>query len=114
MNDKDEEEKILPHALSRADKLILKVLLASDGRISSHKLAKMTGLPRTTVQRRRKFLEKELLSIAYSLNLKSLGFRRVELLIYTQSGKTVSIGKDLLKRVPWYTLLERLESIPST
>lgn len=96
----NDEEKIPPYVLSRADKMILNVLLDPDGRMSSHKLAKLTGLPRTTVQRRRKFLEKELLSIAYTLNLKSLGFRRVELLIFAQGGNTVSIGKELLKRVP--------------
>lgn len=95
-----DREKLPPYILSRADKMILKVLLEPDGRISSHKLAKLTGLPRTTVQRRRRFLEKELLSIAYTLNLKSLGFRRVELLIFAHSGRTVLIGKELLKRVP--------------
>lgn len=95
-----DREKLPPYILSRADKMILKVLLDPDGRISSHKLAKLTGLPRTTVQRRRRFLEKELLSIAYTLNLKSLGFRRVELLIFAHSGRTVLIGKELLKRVP--------------
>jgi DNA-binding Lrp family transcriptional regulator len=96
----NDKEKPPPYILSRADKMILKVLLDPDGRISSHNLAKLTGLPRTTVQRRRRFLEKELLSIAYTLNLKSLGFRRVELLIFAHSGRTVLIGKELLKRVP--------------
>lgn len=100
MGYKKEKEVKLPHVISPADKTILKVLLDPDGRISSHKLAKMTGLPRTTVQRRRKFLERELLSIAYTLNLKSLGFKRVDLLVFTQGGKTISIGKALLKLIP--------------
>jgi DNA-binding Lrp family transcriptional regulator len=100
MDYKKKAEVKLPHVISPADKTILKVLLDPDGRISSHKLAKMTGLPRTTVQRRRKFLERELLSIAYTLNLKSLGFKRVDLLVFTQGGKTISIRKALLKLIP--------------
>jgi DNA-binding Lrp family transcriptional regulator len=100
MGYKKENEVKLPHVISPADKTILKVLLDPDGRISSHKLSNMTGLPRTTVQRRRKFLERELLSIAYTLNLKSLGFKRVDLLVFTQGGKTISIGKALLKLIP--------------
>ena len=84
--------------LSEIDKKILKVLLSWPGRISSHTLAVQLGLPRTTIQRRRNFLEKHFLEFAYSLKLKDLGYRRVDLLIYVGAGSTNSIAKKLLAR----------------
>lgn len=84
--------------LSRVDKIILKVLLSPDGKVSSQALATKLGIPRTTIQRRRKFLEKHFLQLSYSLNLKNLGFRRVDLLIYTGGGNTVAIANRLLER----------------
>jgi hypothetical protein len=47
--------------LSQIDKKILKVLLSPDGIVSSHALTTKIGVPRTTIQRRRKFLEKHYL-----------------------------------------------------
>ena len=84
--------------LSQIDKKILKVLLSPGGKVSSHSLTTKLGVPRTTIQRRRRFLEKTYLEFSYSLNLKNLGFRRVDLLIYTGGGNTVSIAKSLLER----------------
>lgn len=84
--------------LSSVDKKILKILLEPNGKITSDMLAKKLDLPRTTVQRRRLLLEKRFLQFAYALNLEELGFRRVDLLISTESGKTVFIAQDLLKR----------------
>jgi DNA-binding Lrp family transcriptional regulator len=84
--------------LSVIDKKLLKVLLQPNGRISSHVLAAKLGLPRTTVQRRRNFLEKHFLEFAYSLKLGELGFRRVDLLIYTAGGDTIQIANKLLER----------------
>ena len=84
--------------LSDIDKKILKVLLSKAGIISSHALAAQLGLPRTTIQRRRNFLEKHFLEFAYSLKLKDLGYRRVDLLIYTGAGNITTIAKKLLAR----------------
>jgi DNA-binding Lrp family transcriptional regulator len=84
--------------LSAIDKKILKILLAPSDRISSHALAAKLGLPRTTIQRRRNYLEKHFLEFAYSLKLDELGYRRVDLLIYTGGGDTVRIANKLLER----------------
>lgn len=89
-----EDSKIL----SLADKKILKVLLNPNGRVSSDQLAKKTGLPRSTVQRRRTMLEKRFLQLDYTLKLEELGFRRIDFLISTQYGMSVSVGENLLKR----------------
>lgn len=56
------------------------------------------GVPRATVQRRRNYLEKHYLEFSYSLKLKNLGYRRVDLLIYTGGGSTISIADKLLER----------------
>ncbi|HKZ61098.1 MAG TPA: winged helix-turn-helix transcriptional regulator [Nitrososphaera sp.] len=84
--------------LSNLDKKLLKILLQPNGRVSSHALAAKLGIPRTTVQRRRNFLEKHFLGFTYTLKLKDLGFRRVDLLIYTGGGNTVKIAEKLLER----------------
>jgi len=84
--------------LSEIDKKILKVLLNPTGRISSHELATKLGLPRTTIQRRRNFLEKHFLEFSYSLKLMDLGYRRIDLLIYTGGGNTIGIAEKLLDR----------------
>ena len=85
--------------LSDIDKKILKVLLnPPNGRPSSHAMAAKLGIPRTTVQRRRNYLEKHFLEFAYALKLKDLGFRRVDLLIYTGGGNTTAIAEKLLAR----------------
>jgi len=84
--------------LSSVDKKILKILLEPNGKITSDTMAKKLDLPRTTVQRRRLALEKRFLQFTYTLKLDELGFRRIEFLISTQSGKTMSIAQDLLKR----------------
>jgi len=87
-----------PHSFSDIDKQILKVLLEPKGNVSSHLLAQKLGLPRSTIQRRRGKLEKNCLDLSYSLNLANLGYRRVDLLIYTERGATKTIAKELLKR----------------
>lgn len=84
--------------LSEIDKKILKILLNPSGRISSHALATKLGLPRTTIQRRRNYLEKHFLEFAYTLRLNELGYRRVDLLIYTGGGDTIHIAEKLLER----------------
>jgi len=84
--------------LSAIDKKLLKVLLQPNGKVSSHALAAKLGIPRTTVQRRRNFLEKHFLEFTYTLKLKDLGYRRVDLLIYTGGGNTINIAETLLNR----------------
>lgn len=84
--------------LSLIDKKMLKILLTPSDRISSRELAAKLGLPRTTIQRRRNYLEKYFLEFAYSLKLHELGYRRVDLLIYTGGGDTIRIANKLLER----------------
>jgi DNA-binding Lrp family transcriptional regulator len=86
-----------PHRFSDIDKQILKILLGPNGYVSSGLLAEKLGHPRSTIQRRRSQLENNCLSLAYSLNLENLGYRRVDLLIYTGGGGTNPIAKELLK-----------------
>ena len=83
--------------LSLIDKQILKLLLEPGAGISSHMLEQKLGIPRSTIQRRRRRLEDTYLEGSYSLNLNNLGFRRVDLLIYTGGGGTQAIAKELLK-----------------
>jgi len=84
--------------LSGIDKKILKILLEPNGKVSSHTLAAKIGIPRTTIQHRRFFLEKHYLEFVYTLKLDYLGYRRVDLLIYTGGGETMGIAEKLLQR----------------
>jgi DNA-binding Lrp family transcriptional regulator len=84
--------------LSEIDKKILKVLLNPNGRVSSNTLSAKFGIPRTTIQRRRNFLEKHDLEISSTLKLDDLGYRRIDLLIYTGGGETIKIAEKLLDR----------------
>jgi hypothetical protein len=83
--------------LTAVDKKILKLLLTPDSRHSSKSLARKLGIPATTVQRRRKRLE-EILTISYTLCLKTFGWHKVDFLIATESGKTGIVAKSLLER----------------
>jgi DNA-binding Lrp family transcriptional regulator len=85
--------------LSDIDKKILKILLnPPNGRPSAHAMAAKLGIPRTTVQRRRNYLENHFLEFVYALKLRDLGYRRVDLLIYTGGGDTIKIANKLLER----------------
>lgn len=85
--------------LSELDKEILKVLLSPDNGVkrSSLLLAKKLGIPQTTIQRRKKRLEKDFLTSSFTLNIEKFGWRRVDLLIYTKNGKTDSVANKLLE-----------------
>jgi len=83
-------------ALTAVVKKLLKVLLAPNGKHSSKSLARQLGIPATTVQRRRKRLEK-ILTVSYTLCLKTFGWHKVDFLIATESGRTGFIGNELLK-----------------
>lgn len=84
--------------LTEVDKKILKVLLEPDGKRSSITLERQLGLPRSTINRRRRFLEQTFLEFQYILKLEHLRFRRVDLFIYTGGGATKEIAAELLKR----------------
>ena len=84
--------------LTLLDKQILKILLDPEGEKSSRTLENKLGIPHSTIQRRRRRLERTYLERTYSLNLSNLGYRRVDLLIYTGGGATHAIAQELLKR----------------
>jgi len=84
--------------LSNVDKKILKVLLEPNGRTSTVDLEQELGIPRSTIQRRRRHLELDYVEHPYVLNLQHLDFRRVDLFIYTSGGNTNSIAKELMRR----------------
>ncbi len=83
--------------LTHVDKEILKFLLTPDNKDSSVALSNKLGIPLTTIQRRRKRLEKEYLRTYHTINLENLGWRRVDFLITTLYGKTKSISEQLLQ-----------------
>ena len=84
--------------LSAVDRKLLRLLLDSEGMVSSHVLSEKAGVPLSTAQRRRKHLEEEYILRHYAINPMKFGFRKVDLLIYTEGGGTMDIGKELLKR----------------
>ena len=84
--------------LSELDRKVLRLLLDSEGRIPTHELSQQLGIPLSTAQRRRKRLEETYLIRTYSLDPLKFGLRRVDLLLYTEGGATMNIGKAMLKR----------------
>src|SRR5688500_4150494 len=83
--------------LSELDKQILKMVLP-DCRVTSDKLMVQTGLSLKEINQRRNQLEKDLLVHSCSMNLGIFGYRRIDLMIYTTGGSTLSIAKKLLER----------------
>jgi DNA-binding Lrp family transcriptional regulator len=80
------------------DRKILKLLLDSEGGISTHEISVKLSIPLSTVQRRRKRLEDEFLIRHYALDPIRFGYRKIDILVYTVGGGTIDIGKELLKR----------------
>ncbi len=68
------------------------------GEIPTRELSDQLGIPLSTVQRRRKKLEEAYLMKTYSLDPMKFGYRRIDLLIYTEGGQTMRIDEELLKR----------------
>jgi DNA-binding Lrp family transcriptional regulator len=77
---------------------MLRLLLDTEGNVPSHEISLQLGIPLSTVQRRRKRLEANYLLKHYSLDPLKFGFRLIDLLIYTEGGETLNVGKELLKR----------------
>jgi DNA-binding Lrp family transcriptional regulator len=82
--------------LSGIDRLILKEILSPIENKSSTSMSKKLEIPLTTIQRRRKRLEKEFLEEDYTLLLERFGWRRVDFFISTSDGKTDALANDLL------------------
>ncbi|MGB8448318.1 MAG: hypothetical protein WCE25_01265, partial [Nitrososphaeraceae archaeon] len=61
--------------LSRIDKMILKEILSPSGNKASVSMSRKLEIPMTTIQRRRKRLEKEFLEEDYTFLLKKFGWR---------------------------------------
>lgn len=87
-------------SLSDLDKRLLNILLApndNNGKVTSRAIAKRLGIPATTVQRHRRKMENNILTMSYSMDLKKFGWHKVDFLVATERGKTLSIAKQLLK-----------------
>jgi DNA-binding Lrp family transcriptional regulator len=91
-------EKGMNSGLTEIDRKMLRLLLETEGSIPTHEISQQLGIPLSTVQRRRKRLETNYLLKHYSLDPMKFGFRLIDLLIYTEGGGTIEIGKELLKR----------------
>ena len=82
--------------LSRIDKVILKEILSPNENKTTASTSKKLEISLTTLQRRRKRLEKEFLDEDYTLLLNKFGWRRVDFFISTSDGKTDALANDLL------------------
>ncbi|MGA8565317.1 MAG: hypothetical protein WB587_11255 [Nitrososphaeraceae archaeon] len=82
--------------LSSIDKMILKEILSPNENKASVYMSRKLEIPLTTIQRRRKRLEKEFLDNEYTLLLEKFGWRRVDFFISTTDGKTDALANDLL------------------
>jgi DNA-binding Lrp family transcriptional regulator len=84
--------------LSEADRKMLRLLLNSEGRVSSGELSRQLKVSINSIRKQRNRLEKTCIIKHYSLDPTKFGWRRIDLLICTCAGATMSIGKALLKR----------------
>ncbi len=84
--------------LSETERKMLRLLLDSEGSVSSDELSRQFDVSTDSIQEHRKRLEETCLIRQYSLDPTKFGWRRIDLLIYTDGGQTTSIGKALLKR----------------
>ena len=84
--------------LSEVDREILKLLLTPHDGVSSKSISERTGIPLSTIQRRRGRLEQEYVETTSRLRLEKFGWRRINMLISTTGGISHAIGKELLNR----------------
>ena len=82
--------------LSRTDKMILKEILSPNENKASVYMSRKLEISMTTLQRRRKRLEKEFLEEDHTFLLKKFGWRRVDFFISTSDGKTDALANCLL------------------
>ena len=88
----------MSRSLAGHDAEILQNLLASRAEIASQLASEKLGIARNAIERRRKEAEDEYLAIKYSSTLEKYGLRQIEFMISTGGGRTLAIGKELLKR----------------
>ena len=84
--------------LSEVDRKILRFLLTPLDGISSKSISQKTGIPISTIQRRRGRLEKEYVETTSRLRPEKFGWRRVSFFIATGGGASQAIGRELLSR----------------
>jgi DNA-binding Lrp family transcriptional regulator len=84
--------------LTLVDKKLLKLMLSPGVKGSSKSIARQLKIPATTVQRRRKRLEREFLKVSYELDVTKFGWHKVDFLISTENGRSESVARALLKR----------------
>ncbi|MHB1907292.1 MAG: hypothetical protein ACYCQJ_00315 [Nitrososphaerales archaeon] len=83
--------------IPEADKKLMQLLLDSDGRITTNELSQQFRTSTRSISSARKRLEEDYISRQYSLDPTKFGWRRIDLLIHTNSGKTMYVGKVLFK-----------------
>jgi DNA-binding Lrp family transcriptional regulator len=87
-----------PKGKGRAGDILADDLSELDRKVLSQELSRLLGIPLSTVQRRRKRLEETYLIKSYSLNPMKFGWRRIDLMIATTGGATLTVGRELLRR----------------
>ena len=85
-------------SLSEVDRKILRLLLSPPVGISSKSISEQTGIPMSTIQRRRARLESEYIETSSRVRPEKFGWRRITFLISTGGGASQAIGKELLAR----------------
>ena len=91
---------MIKYDVTKVDRLILKEILSEEKTKTLDLLSKKLRIPFTTIQRRRKKIERELLKKEYFLLLDKFGWRQVDFFISTQNGKTNEVARELLTMEP--------------
>ena len=84
-------------ALDALSKGIAKELMENP-ELSSREIAKIVKTPLSTVQRRRKVLEKFVLTKAYNIDMSIFGWRIADLLIEIKQGEPGLIASSIIER----------------
>jgi DNA-binding Lrp family transcriptional regulator len=93
---------------SKVDRKIIQTLLVSSGRVTSAELQKMTGLPQTTMQRRRKKLEAQFIKLSYDLDLNMMGLQKVNLIVAVHGNVNPNTAADYLLGLPFVSRVSRI------
>jgi hypothetical protein len=83
-------------SLARHDVDTLRNLIASRAEIASRLISEKLGISRSAASRKEP--PNHYLAIRYAATLERYGWRQVEFLIATRGGRTMAIGKELLRR----------------